>query len=321
MIPFAIAFPNIDPNLLVIPGFELFGLALGPFPIRWYALSYIAGLVLGWWWIRRLMTAVALWPGARAPMTRENVDDLLTWMTIAVVLGGRMGYVLFYETQWLWEDPYRAIAIWEGGMAFHGGMLGVVVAVLLFARSIGASPLSIGDAVACAAPFGLLFGRIANFINAELWGRVTDQPWGMIFPTVESMGRALAARTDELGRPMLEYQAYGAELLASVGQPRHPSQLYEAALEGLVLLALLGVIAYRSSALKKPGFCVGVFLVGYGVARGMVEFWRQPDIVKNVEILGAEITRGQLLSLPMIFVGIAFLVYAQRSAGGAAARA
>ena len=311
----AIPFPEIDPAIFTIPGFSLFGLELGPFPLRWYALAYIAGLALGWRYVRRLMTRDALWPGGKAPMKPELTDDLLFYMTIGVVLGGRAGYVLFYEPQWLWEDPMAALAIWNGGMAFHGGMLGVIIGVLLYARAIGASPLSIGDAVACATPFGLLFGRIANFINAELWGRVTDQPWGVVFPTVEPLARGLMTSPDPA------YQQFGAELLASVGQGRHPSQLYEAVLEGALLLAVLAWFAYRTGALKRPGFCTGVFLIGYGAARAMVELWRQPDIVKNSYLFGMEITRGQLLSLPMIAAGAAFVYYAQRTAARQTAQA
>lgn len=311
----AIPFPDIDPNLLVIPGFSLFGLDLGPFPLRWYALAYIAGLLLGWRYVRALMRREALWPGKRAPMAPDQTDDLLFWMTIGVVVGGRLGYVLFYESQLLWTDPAAALAIWNGGMAFHGGMLGVIVGVILYARSIGAPILSLGDAVACATPIGLFFGRIANFINAELWGRVTEQPWGVVFPTVEPIAQSLMRSADPA------YQKFGAELLATVGQGRHPSQLYEAVLEGALLLAVLAWLAYRTGALKRPGLCTGVFLAGYGVARATVEIWRQPDIVKNVELLGVEITRGQLLSLPMILAGVALIVYAQRRARSTTAAA
>lgn len=310
----AIQFPDIDPYVFPpIPAFELFGAEIGPLGLRWYALAYIAGLVLGWLMIRHLMRRGRLFPGGEAPMAPEKTDDLLFVMTLGVVLGGRLGFTLFYSPELIWENPMQILRIWEGGMAFHGGMLGVILGVIWFSRANNVPLLSLGDAVAVVTPIGLLFGRIANFINAELWGRVTDQPWGVVFPTVEGVAQSLL-RSEDRG-----YQLFGQELLATVGQPRHPSQLYEGALEGALLLGVLAWLAYRTSALKCPGFCTGVFLIGYGLARGTVEFWRQPDILKNTEFLGMEITRGQLLSLPMIFAGAAFVYYAQSRARAAAA--
>ncbi|MEO1293517.1 MAG: prolipoprotein diacylglyceryl transferase [Pseudomonadota bacterium] len=306
----AIPFPDIDPALFTVPGFSLFGLEIGPFSLRWYALSYLAGLLLGAWWIARLMKRPALWPGSEAPMPAARIEDLLFYMVIGVVAGGRIGYVLFYQPQMLIEDPFSVFAVWQGGMAFHGGMLGVILAVVLFSRAHGVPMLQLGDAVACATPFGLLFGRLANFINAELWGRLTEQPWGMVFPTVRPLAENL------LRSPDLEYRQFGAEILATADLPRHPSQLYEAASEGLLLFAILAWLAYRTDALKRPGLCTGVFLIGYGLARGICEFFRQPDVVKNLELFGQEVTRGQLLCIPMILAGLVFVWIARREGAG-----
>lgn len=312
----AIPFPDIKPYLFQIDAFTLplLDVEIGPLALRYYALAYIAGLVLGWLYVRRLFAMERVWPDHRPPATAAQTEDLLFYMTLGVVIGGRLGYVLFYEPGMLLNDPLSALALWQGGMAFHGGMLGVVVGVFLFARRVGGSALQIGDAVACVAPIGLLFGRIANFINAELWGRVTEQPWGVIFPSVQPTALGLMRHPDP------EYQRFGAELLATVGQGRHPSQLYEAALEGALLLVVMAWLAFRTDALKRPGLCAGVFLIGYGAARALVEIWRQPDIVKNIYPLGVEITRGQLLSLPMILVGVLFVLYARRTASRAPAR-
>ncbi len=285
----AIPFPEIDPVIFDI----------GPLPIRWYAVAYMAGLALGWLYVARLMARERLWAGGAAPMKPEATDALLLWMALGVVLGGRLGFVLFYDPELLWPRPWEALMIWEGGMAFHGGMIGGVVAVLLFSRFNRLSALSVGDAVACATPIGLFFGRIANFINGELWGRVTDQPWGMVFPQVEEYA-----------------EEYPWLLTNGENLPRHPSQLYEAALEGLLLFGVLAFMAFRGGALKRPGLCVGVFLVGYGLARGFVEFFRQwnPDLGFDFYIFGEGVSRGQTLCIPMILAGVAFIVYAQRRA-------
>jgi phosphatidylglycerol:prolipoprotein diacylglycerol transferase len=254
----AIPFPAIDPVLFTI----------GPFAIRWYALAYIAGILLGWRLIR-------LW--VRQPgwaVTPEQVDDLVFYVTLGVILGGRLGYVLFYQPALFLADPLSILAVWRGGMSFHGGLLGVLVATFWFARSRGIAFFELTDALAVATPIGLFFGRIANFINAELWGRVADLPWAVIFPTA------------------------GPE-------PRHPSQLYEAGLEGLVLLAVMlwcGRGRYRPQA---RGTLSGVFLIGYAVARMFVELFREPDA--HLGYLAGVITMGQLLSLPMLLFGI-FLV-------------
>lgn len=261
----AIPFPIIDPVAVEI----------GPLAVRWYALAYIAGLLLGWVAVRRL--------GRQPPagFQGEEADDFLVWATLGVVLGGRLGYVLFYNLPYYLENPAQIVMVWQGGMAFHGGLLGVVIALLVFCRRRGINPLVMGDVVACAAPIGLFFGRIANFINAELYGRAApDLPWAMVFPT------------------------------DPFGLPRHPSQLYEAALEGVVLFVLLAVLWRCWSVRGRPGALVGVFLTGYGVARALVEIVREPDAHLGTLFWG--VTMGQLLSLPMILAGVAFLAWAWR---------
>src|SRR3954447_745236 len=215
----ALMFPNIDPVLI----------QLGPFAIRWYALAYIAGIVVGWRWCLHLLD--------KPPkvMTRQEFDDFLLWATLGIVLGGRLGYVLFYRPSYYLENPLEALQVWHGGMSFHGGLLGVLLAIGLFARTKRVPYFALSDVVACGVPFGLFFGRLANFINGELWGRVTDVPWGMVFPG---------------GGPL----------------PRHPSQLYQAALEGVALFVLLYVIE-RAGARHRVGMVSGVFMIGYGCAR------------------------------------------------------
>lgn len=263
---FAIAFPVIDPVLIEI----------GPFAIRWYALAYIGGLVLGWIYLRWLVQR----PGWR--LTLEDLDDLLLYVTLGVVLGGRIGYVVFYKPGFYLAHPGEILAVWQGGMSFHGGMLGVIVAMALFAWRRGISFLEIGDAVAAAVPIGLFFGRLANFINGELFGRASEAPWAMVFPH---------------GGPVA----------------RHPSQLYEAALEGLVLFLILFWFARRKRVPATAGQLGGLFLIGYGLARSFVEFFREPDAHLGF-LLGGSVTMGQVLSLPMILVGLFLLV---RSHAGA----
>lgn len=263
-------FPDIDPVLIQI----------GPFAIRWYALAYIAGLVLGWRYVVALAQTPRIWPGA-APVTKLDVDDALLWAALGVIMGGRLGYVLVYNPAYFASHPLEIFYVWQGGMSFHGGAFGVLVAILLFARSRGIPPLSMMDLASAAAPIGLFFGRIANFINAELWGRVTDAPWGVIFPT---------------GGPL----------------PRHPSQLYEAALEGIALFLLLRVLTHSLGALKKPGVTTGIFIAGYGVARTTVEFFREPDQQIGY-LFGDWLTMGMILSVPMVLVGAGLALYFARA--------
>ena len=295
----AILFPDLAP--------EIFTIEIGTFAfsLRWYALAYIAGLIAGWRIVVALMRRPGLWPASRAPMPVERVEDLLTAIVLGVILGGRLGFVLFYQPGYFLENPWDIPKVWQGGMAFHGGFLGVVVAALWFCRRHAVPPLQLADALALATPAGLFFGRVANFINAELWGRPTDMPWGVIFP-------GEAAQT-------CEGIAYG--LCA-----RHPSQLYEAGLEGLLLgLVLLGAV--RAGALKLPGTVTGLFLMGYGAARFFVEFFRQADPqfitpgnpMGNALQLGATgLSMGQLLSLPMIAVGLWLVLRARRQAAAPA---
>lgn len=287
-------FPDISPDIFSI---DLFGMT---FALRWYALAYIAGLVIGWRIVTALVRRPALWRDG-PPMTAEQVESLLTWIILGVIIGGRMGFVLFYQPAQFLANPGQILRVWEGGMSFHGGFLGVVVATLIFCRKERIPLLPAADALAVAAPPGLLLGRIANFINAELWGRPTTLPWGVAFP-------GEAAQTCE---GVIDICA------------RHPSQLYEAALEGLILGAVLLVLVFRRGWLKMPGQTFGLFLAGYGAARFVVELFRQsdaqfitPDNPMGYALqLGATgLSMGQLLSLPMILGGLTLIALARRRA-------
>ena len=260
-----IPYPAFDPVLVHI----------GPFAIRWYALAYIFGILIGWAYARMLIRSEKLW-GGKAPLTVADFDDFVLWVTIGIILGGRIGYVLFYDLPHFIEHPIAIVQLWNGGMSFHGGFIGCVLAVLLFGYHRGISVLSLGDITCAVGPIGLFLGRIANFINGELWGRPTDVPWAMIFP-------------------------HGGQLA------RHPSQLYEAALEGLMLLLVLAALI-RAGALKRPGLIIGCFAVGYAVARTFCEFFREPDA--QLGFLWGGATMGQLLSVPLFLAGVAFIVYA-----------
>ena len=260
---FALPFPALDPVIF----------SIGPFVVRWYALAYIAGLLIGWRYMRALCRKS---PVAAAP---EDVDDFLLWATLGVVLGGRLGYVLFYRPGYFVANPIEIFAVWQGGMSFHGGLLGVTVAGIAFVRRRGIAPLPFADRLACAAPIGLFLGRLANFINAELWGRVADVPWAVVFPR---------------GGP----------------GPRHPSQLYQAALEGLLLFAILYLLQRRDSVRARPGLLAGVFIAGYGIARIVGEIFREPDA--HIGFLAFGTTWGQWLSLPMVAVGAVLLARALR---------
>ncbi|MDH3666568.1 MAG: prolipoprotein diacylglyceryl transferase [Paracoccaceae bacterium] len=273
---FVLPFPEIDPAIFTIT------LGSYEFSLRWYALAYIAGLLIGWRLVVALMRRPRLWPHSKAPMTPEQPEELLLWMIIGVVLGGRLGYVLFYNPGYYLSRPLEALQVWEGGMSFHGGFIGVIAGVLLFTARRSLPHFQVGDAVALAAPVGIFFGRIANFINGELWGRVSDVPWAMVFP-------------------------------GAGPEPRHPSQLYEAGLEGLVLGAVMWWLALSCGWLKKPGQVIGVFFIGYGLARSVVENFRQWDahIGYAVEIGGGGLTMGQMLSLPMILIGLVFIFTAR----------
>lgn len=288
-----IPFPDISP---VIFSIEVFGFTLA---LRWYALAYIVGLLIGWRLVTRAVKTPALWTGP-APMTAEQVERLLTWVIFGVILGGRAGYVLFYDDRPLLSDPMHILRVWEGGMSFHGGFAGVIVAGLMFCKLEKIPLLPAADLMAVAAPTGLFLGRVANFINAELWGRPTNLPWGVAFP-----GEAAQTCAGVVG------------VCA-----RHPSQLYEALLEGLILGAVLLWLGWRRGWFKTPGRLLGLFLLGYGVARFLVEFVRQPDaqFVSEGNPLGLAwhiggwgLTMGQALSLPMILAGLWFLARARRA--------
>jgi phosphatidylglycerol:prolipoprotein diacylglycerol transferase len=241
----------------------------GPVALRWYSLAYLAGILLGWWYMRRL----AVRPGS--PLSIQHADDFVTWATLGVILGGRLGYVLFYNPAHFLSNPLDVVKLWEGGMSFHGGVVGVVVAIAWFARRRRIDWIRLCDYVACVYPIGHFLGRIANFVNGELWGRPTDGSWGIIFP--------------------------GAGAL-----PRHPSQLYEAALEGLVLFAVLAYLFWRTRARYYPGLLVGVFALGMGLARFLIEFFREPDAHLGTIALG--LSMGQLLTVPLVAVGVFMIV-------------
>jgi phosphatidylglycerol:prolipoprotein diacylglycerol transferase len=281
----AIPFPDLSP--------ELFSISIGSFEfaLRWYALAYIAGIVIAWRMALRAVSTPRLWTTGQAAMTREQVDDFITWSIIGIILGGRLGFVLFYQPGYYLQNPSQIPMIWRGGMAFHGGLIGVVVAGWWFTRHHHLNRRSVADLIALVVPPGLLLGRLANFINAELWGRPTELPWGVIFP-----GQAAQDCPGVIG--------FCA---------RHPSQLYEGLLEGLILGAVLVWLAWRKDALHRPGLIAGVFFAGYGLARFFVEFVRQPDaqFVRPDNPLGLALqlgeyglTMGQILSVPMILLGL-----------------
>jgi phosphatidylglycerol:prolipoprotein diacylglycerol transferase len=290
-----IAFPTwLSPDIFSIP---LGGLTL---TLRWYALAYIVGLLAGWKLIVWMINTPRLWSGP-AQMTAEQVERLLTWVIFGVILGGRLGYVIFYQPDHFLQNPLQILRVWEGGMSFHGGFLGVAIAGIWFCKREKIPMLSLADLMAAVAPIGLLLGRLANFVNAELWGRPTNLPWGVAFP-------GEAAQT-----------CAGVQTICA----RHPSQLYEAALEGLLLLLVLSYLIWRRGWLKTPGKIAGLFFAGYGTARFLVEFVRQPDaqFVSEGNPLGLAfhaagygLTMGQILTIPMIAAGIWFIAKAKPAA-------
>jgi phosphatidylglycerol:prolipoprotein diacylglycerol transferase len=268
MPPLALPFPAFDPVLI----------SIGPLAVRWYALAYIVGILGGWLYARAIIGSERLW-GGKVPLTIADFDDFILWVTLGIILGGRLGYVLVYNPAYFLSHPLETLQLWKGGMSFHGGFLGCVLAVIVFARRRGIPVLSLGDIVCAVAPIGLFLGRIANFINAELWGRTADVPWAFVFP--------------------------GAGPL-----PRHPSQLYEAGLEGLMLFVVLALLM-RAGALLRPGMILGSFCLGYGIARTICEFFREPD--PQLGFLWGGLTMGMLLSLPLIIAGIVLIVAARRA--------
>ncbi len=268
------------PSLTIaFPVFDPIAISIGPFAIRWYALAYIGGIVLGWIYARAVIRRPRLW-GGQSPITLVQLDDFILWVTLGIILGGRTGYVLFYNLDFFMQHPLKIFELWEGGMSFHGGFLGCVVAVMAFGWKRNVSILSLGDITCAVGPIGLFLGRIANFINSELWGRTADPslPWAMVFPN---------------GGPL----------------PRHPSQLYEAGLEGLALFVLLALMI-RAGALKRPGLILGSFIALYGLARITGEFFREPD--PQLGFLWGGMTMGMLLSVPMVLAGVAIIATALR---------
>ncbi|WP_165784394.1 prolipoprotein diacylglyceryl transferase [Zhengella mangrovi] len=267
-----LSYPQIDPVIF----------SIGPLSVRWYGLGYVAGILFGWWYSRRLVQTPRLWAQGQPPMSPVDLDDLVVWAAIGIVAGGRIGYILFYDLQRYLAHPLDMLALWEGGMSFHGGMLGTTLAMILFARSRGIPVWSLFDVVAAGVPPALGLVRVANFINAELWGRPTDAAIGMIFPT------------DPLQ------------------VPRHPSQLYEAALEGVVLFAVLAILVWGPKMLRRQRFVSGTFVAGYGLARIAVEFFREPDPQLGY-LLGTDwLTMGMVLSVPMVLAGAWAMTTARR---------
>ncbi len=277
-------FPEFDPVLI----------SIGPLDIRWYALAYVLGIVLGWWYAARLLKTERLWTPGKPPLTAAQLDDLVLWITLGIILGGRLGYALFYQPQLYGQlftgadlgERFALFRLWDGGMSFHGGLLGCTAAVVAFSMRIRANVLSVGDMALAAAPMGLMFGRIANFINGELWGRETTVPWAVRFCN------------DRI------QQLYGFCPAGDV--PRHPSQLYEAGLEGVFLFGVLALAVWKLGLLRKPGYVTGLFLVGYGINRALLETVRQPDV--GLENLPFGLTMGMILSIPMMVAG-AYLIW------------
>lgn len=266
----ALPFPDIDPVLIQI----------GPLAIHWYGVGYVVGILFAWWYSKRLVSNERLW-GGPGPISPVDIDDFLIWAAAGVVLGGRIGYILFYDLARYIQNPLDILAVWQGGMSFHGGLLGVTVAMIVFARRRGFSPWSLFDVIAASVPVGFGVVRVTNFINSELWGRPTDVPWAFVFPN---------------GGP----------------EPRHPSQLYEAALEGLALFVFLRILTHSALKLKRPGFIAGAFIAFYGAARILVEFFREPDAHIGY-LAGGWLTMGMVLSVPMVLAGLFVALRAGRA--------
>ena len=258
----ALAFPNIDPVIVQV----------GPLAIHWYGVGYVIGILFAWWYAGRLVSNERLWGGKPAPITRTDIDDFVVWAAAGILLGGRIGYILFYDLARYIESPSDILAVWQGGMSFHGGLAGVTLAMLMFAWRRGINPWSLFDVIAASVPVGFGLVRVTNFINSELWGRPTDVPWAFVFPN---------------GGPL----------------PRHPSQLYEAALEGLVLFFILRLLTHSALTLTRPGFVAGAMIAGYGAARIFVEFFREPDAHIGY-VAGGWLTMGMILSTPMVLLGL-----------------
>ncbi|MFD1199380.1 prolipoprotein diacylglyceryl transferase [Brucella gallinifaecis] len=267
-----LAFPNIDPVIF----------SIGPFAVHWYGLGYVIGIMFAWWYGKKLLRNHRLWANNQPPMQPQALDDFVIWAALGVVIGGRLGYVLFYNPAYYFSNPLAIPAVWDGGMSFHGGILGTTIAMIWFARSRAIKVWSMFDTIAAGVPVGLGVVRVANFINDELWGRVSDVPWAVRFPN-------------------------------GGGVPRHPSQLYEAFLEGFVLFFVLFMLIWVGKKLKAPGFIAGTFVLGYGLSRIVVEFFREPDAQLGY-LFGGWLTMGMILSLPMVLIGLWAMLRANRAA-------
>lgn len=264
--------------VLTYPAIDPVAIEIGPISIKWYGIAYMVGLLIGWWYVRRLIGTPRLWRDDRAPLTTADSDDLLLWVTLAVIAGGRLGQVLLYDPSYYIQNPLEIFKTWHGGMSFHGALIASGVAMLLFGHFKKISALSVMDVCCAAVPFGIFFGRLANFVNSEHWGRPTDVAWAMVFPN---------------GGPM----------------PRHPSQLYEAALEGVVMFAIMRFVTHTLLGLKRPGLTTGIWLVWYAIARTVCEVFREPETVHALNL--GPLTAGQVYSLPMLLLGL-FLIYRAR---------
>lgn len=267
-----LTFPQIDPVLLQI----------GPLAVHWYGLGYVVGILFAWWYARRLVTNDRLWGPGGSAISPIDIDDFLIWAAAGVVLGGRLGYILFYDFARYIENPASIFAVWQGGMSFHGGLTGVTLAMILFARRRGFSIWSLFDIIAAGVPVGFGLVRVTNFINSELWGRPTDVAWSFVFPN---------------GGP----------------DPRHPSQLYEALLEGLALFIVLRLLTHSALKLKQPGFVAGAMVAWYGASRIFVEFFREPDAHIGY-LAGGWLTMGMILSVPMVLLGVWAMLRARKAA-------
>ena len=293
----ALPFPNIRPEIFTLPPVHVGGLTLGPFALRWYALGYITGIVLGWRYALGLIRNTKLWGERGPPASALQIDDLILWLTLGIILGGRVGYILFYmlplaqAREALAADPFEVFRLWHGGMSFHGGFLGVAIAIVLFARAQKIDLLRLGDMVAPCAPIGIALVRVANFINGELWGRVTHVPWAIVFcsPNIATYNGLCVAGPD----------------------PRHPSQLYEAGLEGVVMFIILRWATHRAGWLQKPGAATGLFVLVYGLSRIALENVRMPDA--GFQHLPLGLTMGMMLSAPMVIVGATLIWRALRA--------
>lgn len=267
--------------LLTYPAIDPVAIHIGPISIKWYGLAYMAGLILGWLYIRRLISTPRLWAGNHSPMTLERIDDLLLFMTIGIIVGGRLGQVLLYDPDFYFANPSEILKVWKGGMSFHGAVIACAILILIFARIYKVSERSVADLVCASAPFGLFFGRIANFVNSEHWGRVTDAWVGMVFPN-------------------------GGD------NPRHPSQLYEAFLEGIVMFIITRIATHYFLTLKRPGLTTGIWMIWYAIARSFSEMFREPETYNIMNI--GPFTAGQIYCIPMVILGIYLIWTAPKNA-------